>query len=150
MRYRILKSGKGIIQTRSESFERGEIIFTFENAPKNATAIFTLQGGVSLYRDLEDGECRMRTTSLYGCGEVTVAVLADKTPSEKWECEGFCAIRQGDGSVLIKPDDNDLPGRLSELAAALDDEVRRSEKLEERVITLEREFKRIKQGYNLI
>lgn len=149
MIYKILKTGRGVIQTREAIITGPEVEFSFYDAPKYATAIFTLQDGTSYYRELEDGKCRIRADKLRGCVEVTVAVLADKTPIDKWECEGFCVHKQPDGSIVILPNDDDLPGRFSEMAVQLDKEIRAREALEQRLEQLEKEFKRIKQGYNL-
>jgi hypothetical protein len=150
MVYKILKTGRGVIQSRREVAEKEEVEFLFENAPKYGTAIFTLQNGASYYRELEDGRCVMKKSALNGCVEVTVAILRDKTPIDRWECEGFCVHKQPDGSVVILPNDDDIPARFAELEISLDEEIRKREALETRLLQLEKDFKKIKQGYNLI
>jgi hypothetical protein len=105
--YKLLNNATGVITTRRPTIIQDDLKIAFIDAPKNATAIFGIKDGYSIYRKLNDsGECSLEHNALNGVVDVTVAVLDDTTPLCKWECEDICAEKISDGKVLVYPDDN--------------------------------------------
>lgn len=64
---------------------------------------------------LELNRCAIPAAFLNGTVKVTVAVLDGSARPQKWSCESLSAERQEDGSVLVSPDDNDLPQKVTAL-----------------------------------
>ena len=145
--YRIFGNGRGVLLTREANVVRGEIKFEFQNAPDGATAIFSSLSS-KYYRELAGGVCSIQAEYFDGIVEVVVA-LNGKKPFERWQCESLNCTRQPGGSVLITPDDANLPEEVVKLRGEVDELRETNKRLNEKIEALYRSFEEIKQGYNL-
>ena len=95
MEYTLLSNNNGIITTRTPTMFKGEVKFTFNNAPQGATAVFTNKNNRELYRVLTDGSCSVPETFICE-GEIAVCVVSSQMGKlRKWSCEAVCIAEAG-------------------------------------------------------
>ena len=148
MEYKLFGNDTAVLLTRQPEMVYGELFISFLGAPSGATAIFEADGS-SLYRSLNEDICSVPTDKLNGEVKVTVALLDGHARPRKWICEEILAKRQKDGSVLISPNDMNLPLRFIELKEENQLIREANERIEKRLVALEDRLERILEGYDL-
>lgn len=112
--YKLLNNQTAVLITRQPVAIYDELEITFIGAPKEATAIFDTADG-AYYRKLASEKCSLPVNKLSGDIRVAVAILDGTTPIKRWECEELKATALKDGSVLIMPNDLNLPKVVANL-----------------------------------
>lgn len=154
MKYRLLDNDTGVILTRSAEITPPPVcvgdgcFISFEGAPDGAVAVFTWKG-YTFYRDLASGKCAFPQAIDGGDVDVTVALIATDGNTRRWECEGLIARRTADGSIIIAPNDANLPGEIARLRIENDQLRDEQARLNERLLELDKKLTRIMEGYNI-
>ena len=149
MRYKLLNNGAGVIVSRCAEVIRSDIEIAFEGVPDGATAVFTV-AGMSYYREINNGTCRLEFNLIGGEIGLIVAVMDGKVGSPRFTCEGILANKLADGSVLVVPSDGDLPGVVSRLCIENHNLREKNDELEKRIGELEKNFTKLFEGYDII
>ena len=82
--------------------------------------------------------------------DVALAVMDEKVPISRWQCESIKVFKQNDGSFILCPDDAELYESVFLTMCELDDVRRENALFKERLSKLEGSFEEIKSGYNFI
>ena len=107
--YKLLNDGQGVILTRQPDVLEGDLVVTFSGAPAGAVALFKA-GGTTCYRELEaGGSCLVPRRILNGTIQVSVTCYNGTVTPQRWKCENLIASALPNGTVILAPDDNNLP-----------------------------------------
>lgn len=148
--YRLLVGGRGIVLDRTPICASEDVVFTFENAPLGATAVFFCNGA-ERYRDISnDGTCTIPLKFLNGIVNVSVALFDGTVNPQKWVCESVVATPQDDGKVFIAMYDNDLPDKIARLFSEMDDLRLQILEIKKTADGVSKRLDSILEGYNLI
>ena len=148
IKYKLLGNYTGLVLTRIPEVTN-ELTVIFEGAPKDATAIFSVKGGGTFYRDLEDGTCCIPTKNLVGEITVTVVHFDGGTHPPKWNCDELMGALQRDGSVLISPNDTILSEEVIHLRLENQELRETLNKLMERMNEFDEWRVRLMEGYDI-
>ncbi len=146
MRYKLLNNGEGIVLTRQPRLIRGDLTVSFEAAPDGTTALF-VSCGKTYCRRLSNGGCTLPSGSLQGV--ITVSLIHQGEQSQRWSCEALLAQQQDDGSILLTPNDDDLPTKIAALRAENDALREKQSDLENQIDILKKRLDGIIEGYDI-
>ena len=150
MTYKILWAvKKGIIVTRIAQIIKGELSVEFDGAPDNATAIFETENGITLFRPLKSGTCKIPADKLSGIIQVSVAVLDGSVTPQKWICEELIATPIDAERTLIVANDLDLHLKLIDLETENEKNKKMLEQLTSRLESIETRIEKMLEGYDL-
>ena len=137
IQYKLLNNATAVLITRQPVVLEKELDIVFLDAPENATVLMSASGA-SFCRKLTDGICTVPIDKMIGTVKITLTVLNNAVPLKKWGCEELKTQHLRDGSVLVFPNDLNLPQTIVDLRIENDEIRREHEKLKE-------EFKKIKE-----
>lgn len=146
--YVLLSNEKGFVSSRQPELVRSDLQLSFKNAPESAHAIINTDKA-SFYRELVDKSCTVPFKGLVGVLRVTVCVFHDTPNHKRWICEELLAEPREDGSVLVSPNDMNLPQKVTDLFIENEELRAANSKLLQRVDTLEKRFEEMLEGYDL-
>ena len=151
MRYKLIDHERGVILSRSPEFCEDKLFCEIEGAPDGATAIFEhREGRMKYFRELKSGACELPLGRFdSGTLTLTVAVLDGSADPKRWLCEELRLQRLGENTVLILPNDGDLPLAVAQLRAENSDLRRDLAELEKKYKDLSDRLERIMEGYDL-
>lgn len=148
--YRLLDNSTAVLLTRQPSITKEALKISILNAPDNSTAIIECPGNAAYYLNINDGCCSVPVSSLNGIVKVVVAILDDSVPLKKWICDELKVDRLEDGSVLVCPNDLNLPQTIADLRLdnqALHEE---NEANKSKISALELRINKMIEAYNFI
>lgn len=154
MKYRLLDNNTGVILTRSAEIATPPVcvgdgcFIAFEGAPDGSVAVFTWKG-YTFYRDLVSGKCAFPQAIDGGDVDVTVALIATDGNTRRWECEGLIARRTSDGSIILAPNDANLPGEIARLRIENEAIRKENKQVRDKLDALESKLDKIMEGYNV-
>lgn len=148
MIFRLLSNGKGVITSRQPKVVKDNATFLFNGAPEGATAVFAPPGTV-YYRPLQNGRCNIPSKYLEGDITVAVSVNGEGSSKKRIPCESIKAEKLSDGSVLIVPNDCNLPEEFASLRVEVDELRTQHKSLEDKYRELEDRLDTYMSGYNL-
>ncbi len=143
---KLLNNGRGVIVSRQPKLLNSDEEFFFEGAPEGATAIFS-SGENHYYRKLNNGCCVLPHTALGGVFGIVVAVMDGKVGSPRFVCEEIKTERLTDGSILMLPNDGELPGLVAELQVENHELREKNGELGKKVETLFKDIKLMKTAF---
>lgn len=147
--YKLLNDGQGVILTRQPALLDGDLEVTFVDAPEGSIALFEAEG-INCYRELENrGTCIVPRRILNGTVEVSITCYNGTVTPERWRCEGLIATALSNGTVILAPDDNNLPLEVVNLKIANHKLREDYAELEEKFNKLSDTFTSMMEGYDL-
>lgn len=138
-----------LISRQSLVVEERNICLRFIDAPQHST-VEVLAAGVSLYRELIDGECTIPVDKLRGDIKVTLLVLDSTVPLKKWTCEELRGDVLRDGSMLLCPNDLNLPQVVADLRIENDRIAKEYVQLKEQIKKINERIDKIYEAYKFI
>ena len=151
MRYKLLDNERGVIVSRTSEVCSDKLNVEFEDVPAGATAIFEHpEGRVKQFAEISSGTCFL-PLDRFKDGRITlaVAILDGSADPQRWLCEEFLLKRLGDGSVLVSPNDGDLPLEVSLIKVELCEIRRELFNLAKKQSELSMKLESIMEGYDL-
>lgn len=148
--YKLLNDGAGVVLTRQPEILEGDLIVTFLDAPVGAVALFKSGEDTECYRELSGaGSCLVPRRMLKGTVEVSVTCYDGTVAPQRWCCESLIANTLPNGTVVLMPDDNNLPLEVVDLKIA-NHKIREDfAELEEKFNKLSDTFTSMMEGYDL-
>lgn len=147
--YKLLNDGQGVILSRQPEILEGDQIVRFSGAPSGAVVLFETKNE-SCYRKLEkDGYCLVPHRVLNGVVKVNVTCYNGTVTPQRWGCESLIANTLPNGTVVLMPDDNNLPLEVANLKIANHKLREDFAELEEKFNKLSDTFTSMMEGYDL-
>jgi hypothetical protein len=123
----------------------------FDGAPEGAVAVFRTSDGRSFFRRAEGGVCRLKPSELKN-GEVSVQLTIPDQSARPTRigCEGLLAEAvSGTDTVLIIPNDDNLPARVAALLVENSDIRGKMAELERNLSAINTRIDTLLEGYDI-
>ncbi len=149
MKYKLLSNGTGVLITRQPEVVSDSLyIISFQNAEEGSTAIITCQDE-SYYLPIVNGKCSIDRKKLSGEMKVSVALFNESVHAPKWICEELKTEKLGDGTVLVCPNDMNLPAVVIRLLEEFDNLLSKFSQLSKKCDNLAIRLNSIMESYDL-
>ena len=149
MKFKLLDNFTGVISERRVEKLREELEFVFENPPNNAIAVLENMGNL-FYRDLVDGKCTIPSRTLEGIIQVRVSLLDGSTLPFSWKCESVEIIRMSPDTVIVAPNDTDMPEKIVELKIENQSLRAENNRLWAEIAGINKKIERLYEGYDIV
>lgn len=149
IKYRIFDSGRGFIVTRRPVVQSESVRLRFEGLPDGTTVMIERGDGMTIYKK-PVGYCvdvALKGEETY---KVTASLFDTSARPERWACEGIRTENLQDGTVLVMPDDNDLPDEVIRLREDNEDLRRELNELKNKTDEMKDMIERIMEGHDIV
>ena len=114
MKYKIFDTGKGVIVSRQAQSVQNDLEIFFSEIVDGAHVIFETKTA-TLVREIDQGACSIPVDKMRGEVSVRIKERLTNGSMRTLDCESFLVSELQDGSVLVCPNDMDLPTKVAEL-----------------------------------